>query len=215
MELVAISLARVVSFLEVLSLDPFGRNSSLDVFRNIGSRYSFAQVPQTFAEIDFQKGVELSSGKCNGINVDKLTVYHNGIVVDTRTSTEESEKVLHDVLDLARDLFGAEVKSSRRVFWSQLVFRSNIRLALIHPAIEKIVARLTASVSTDLKHPYVFDPAIVIGADLSQTKIAPAAFSIERRAEIPFSENTYFSSAPLRTPEHVELLEQFEASLGI
>jgi hypothetical protein len=38
-------------------------------------------------------------------------------------------------------------------------------------------------------------------------------FSIERRAEVPFVENTFFSNAPLRTREHVELVKAFEDSL--
>jgi hypothetical protein len=30
---------------------------------------------------------------------------------------------------------------------------------------------------------------------------------------MPFSENSYFSSAPLRTAEHIELIQQFEAAM--
>ena len=59
-----------------------------------------------------------------------------------------------------------------------------------------------------------FEPtAILLNVDTSQTKAAPAIFSIERRAEIPFAENTYFSSAPLRSAEHIEIVKAFEASL--
>jgi hypothetical protein len=65
-----------------------------------------------------------------------------------------------------------------------------------------------------MKHPFIFEPtAILINADLSQAKIGPAIFSVERRADIPFSENIYFSSAPLRTSEHLDVVKEFEASL--
>jgi hypothetical protein len=36
-------------------------------------------------------------------------------------------------------------------------------------------------------------------------------FSIQRRDNTPFSENKYYSDAPLPTELHIKLLEQFEA----
>ena len=60
-----------------------------------------------------------------------------------------------------------------------------------------------------------FEPvSIAMHLDISQTKLNPGFFSIERRAEVPFSEDTYFSQAPLRTTEHLELIQEFEAALG-
>ena len=81
--------------------------------------------------------------------------------------------------------------------------------------LQPIADRLTKRASMDLKHPVVFEPsAILIGADLSQLKIGPSAFSIERRSETPFSENEYFSAAPLGTAEHLELISEVEAALA-
>ena len=39
-------------------------------------------------------------------------------------------------------------------------------------------------------------------------------FSIQRRDNTPFSENKYFSDAPLPTDVHIQLLEQFEKDLS-
>jgi hypothetical protein len=39
-------------------------------------------------------------------------------------------------------------------------------------------------------------------------------FLIERRAGEPYSKNRYFSSAPLRTIDHVRVLEQIEKSIS-
>jgi hypothetical protein len=44
-----------------------------------------------------------------------------------------------------------------------------------------------------------------------ERKYGIASFSITRRAEARFSENKYFSEAPLPTDLHLKLLEQFEA----
>lgn len=86
-------------------------------------------------------------------------------------------------------------------------------LAMHPPIIKDIADLLTQRTSDDLKHVFTFQPtALLINADLSQTKIPPSVFSVERLAEHPFSEQLYFSSAPLRTDEHLTVLQQFEAA---
>ena len=120
MELTAIALARLVAFVEVQAFDPYGRTSAPELLKMFGGRYSFAKTPQTLAEIDFQKGIELAFGKFGDINIDKLTIYVNGVVIDTRSSTEDCEKVLRDLLDLMREAFGATIKPSRKNFVSQV-----------------------------------------------------------------------------------------------
>jgi hypothetical protein len=58
-------------------------------------------------------------------------------------------------------------------------------------------------------------------ADFTKRKSAPATarkyqiapFSIARRAEARFSEDKYYSEAPLPTDMHISLLEEFEESI--
>ena len=40
-------------------------------------------------------------------------------------------------------------------------------------------------------------------------------FSIQRRENTPFSENKYFSDAPLPTDVHIRLVQQLEADLSV
>jgi hypothetical protein len=55
--------------------------------------------------------------------------------------------------------------------------------------------------------------ALLFNLDQSQSKLMPGVFSIERRADIPFSDKKYFSNAPLATRDHIELLKAFETSM--
>ena len=41
----------------------------------------------------------------------------------------------------------------------------------------------------------------------------PAAFLVERRLNVPYSHNVWFAQAPLRTTDHVAILQKLE-SLG-
>jgi hypothetical protein len=87
-------------------------------------------------------------------------------------------------------------------------------LAALNPALPKIANVLTERTSAGMRHPFLFEPtAVLFNVDTSQAKSPPAMFSIERRVDVPFEENTYFSQAPLRTAEHIEILNTFEASL--
>lgn len=214
MELVSIMQARLVALVQLQEWDPFGRTLTLEALAKLGSRFSFAKVPSKLEELDPQRGIELLEGKFENIRIDKIVVYLNGIAVDTRSSTEDSERVLSEILVMAHEAFGATIRPARQSFLSQFMFRSNMRLAALNPVLPKIAEVLSTEASANLKHPFIFEPtAILFNVDTSQIKIAPSLCSIERRAEIPFAENTYFSNAPLRTAQHIEIVKAIESSL--
>jgi len=215
MELVSISLARIAVFLEVQSLDPKGAQTTPEAAHMLAQRYNFARVPKTVEEMDFQKGVTFAAGRLENIAIDQLQVFNNGIVIDTRSSTDDSHRVLNDLLAAAKEKNGANIRTTRMHYVSQVVFRSKLKLALLNPLLQPIADRLSAQTSGDLTHTIIFEPTVVlIGPETWQLKITPNQFSIERRADIPFSENTYFSAAPLPTGEHLKLIEEVEAALS-
>jgi hypothetical protein len=215
MELIAIHLARLVAFLELEGFEPRGRASAPDGFKRITDRYSFSKSPQIVEEYNFEKGVNFLIGKLGDINIDKLTLFGDGISIDTRSSTDDCEVVLSDLLEGVKELRGVTIKPSRRMRVSNILFRSKLKLAAMHGALQLIADRIAASVSADYGQHVGFEPiGISLGADLSQLGLKPSPFTIERRANTPFSEGMYFSAAPLGTSEHLGLLQQFEESLG-
>jgi hypothetical protein len=80
---------------------------------------------------------------------------------------------------LAHEHLGAKVNVGRRLFVSQLVFHSNVKMALLNPILQQIIDRLTESISGAMNHRYTFDASVVVNAELWQAKITPGAFSIE------------------------------------
>jgi hypothetical protein len=213
-ELVAINLARVAAFLEILALDPKGQTTAPEGLRSFAERYSFVKFPQTAAEMDFQKGVQFAAGRFKDIAIDQVQLYNNGIAIDTRSSTDSSLRILQDILEFTKVRTGASVAPVREHFISHIAFRSTLKLALLNPILQPIADRLAEQSSKQLNHPIVFEPTLfTIGPDTSQIKIAPAIFSIERRIETPFNENTYFSVAPLSTADHLKLIAEVEAAL--
>jgi hypothetical protein len=214
MELIAINLARIIAFVEILSFDPKGAATAPESSKNLAERYSFTKVPQTPEEMDFQKGAHYLAGRFEEIAIDQITLYHNGLVIDTRSSTDNSERILQDILALARERSGVSIAPTKKYPLSQIIFRSDLKLALLNPILQPIADRLSSRTSSYLNHPVLFEPtAVLLGPDVSQIKNAPSVFSIERRTDAAFKENTYFSSAPLPTSEHLKLIEEVESSL--
>lgn len=214
MELLSIILARAIYLLEVDSLDPFGKQTDAESAATLKDRYSFARFPESIAEITVEKGAEFSSGRLGGIAIDKLVLYPSGIMVDTRSSTDDAEKVAQDLIDAARDLLGARVTVERKHLVSQFTFRSQMRLGKMNAVLDEIAEHIEKSLSLSLKQPFkVETTGVVVNVDLTQSRIVPAKFTIERRAEAPFAENIYFASAPLNTGLHLELVERFEKSI--
>ena len=148
------------------------------------------------------------------IAIVMLRIFNNGLAIDTRSSTDDSLAVLEDIINIAKDTTGITLYPYRRHLVSQIVFRSDLKLSLLHPALQPIANRLSRQTSEVLRHPINYEPiALQIGPDSTQLKVAPSKFSLERRSEIPFNENTYFTTAPLSTSEHIELIRQLEGSL--
>lgn len=215
MELVSVTLSRAIFLFDLDSLNPFGKMSAAEVTAEMIKRYQFAQSPQALPEITMEKGAEFLSGRFGEVVIDKLTMYPNGLVVDTRQSTEESEMVAQDILDAARDQLGSVVSVGRKHFVSQVTFRSDMKLAAINPVVSEISVQVADFLRLGLKQEFTVEPAaIIINIDTSKTRVTPGKFTIERRADTPFEEKLYFSSAPLHTPTHLELIEKFEKSLA-
>jgi hypothetical protein len=214
MNLQAIALARVVWLVEIQGVDPKGSTSTPEALKLFASKYSFAKVPQKIEELDFQKGIELSVGKLHNINIDTFTFYGNGVVVDTRSSTRDCQIVLEDFFKTIAQIFGATIRPTRQMLLSHLLFQSDLRLPKVHPIFQLIAEKVGASVSADYHQPVTFEASkFFVGADISQINLEPSPFTIERRNGVPFSASSYFSSAPLGTEDHLDLLTSIEAAL--
>ena len=204
----------MAAFVEVDALDPQGRSSLPENLAALVGRYNFAKYPTSIDDMDLQKGINFAEGKLGDIAIIGVQMFQNGIIVDTRSSTDNSMGVFDDLLQFTKERNGATVVRRRYHLTSQITFQSDLKLSLINPLLQPIADRLSSQLSGTLNHPILFEPtAVMIGPQTWSMKIVPNSFTIERRAETPFNENTYFSSAPLPTSQHIELIEEIEQAL--
>jgi len=183
----------------------------------LAKRFGFLKYPQTLADFDEQKGVEFAEGYIDGTSVDKIVVYANGIQVDTRSSTDDSKRILNETLIWLGQEAGLIYSQDMIRRWaslSQIAFYSDANFDNISPAVEKLRNAISNVVSDSWGQRFDFG---VVGLSLSFDKyvqpVTMANFTIQRRADTSFPEHKYFSEAPLPTDLHTRFLEEFEADV--
>jgi len=175
-------------------------------------RYHFQLGPTAQ---DLEKGIlPFKIGLFEGAAIAEFSIHTDGVIVSSASDTTLLDSFLDDVMAWAKADLGlvqTGVPPEERHYESNVVIRLNLPAAL--PAIfGKIGDALGAKQkSYGLRNASLEVANITWAADATQvTGRGPIPFSIARRANVPFSEDVYFSSAPLKTQHHLELLKDIE-----
>ena len=214
MQVKAVITARFLGFLEVATLNPEGKVFFPKIVSAIVERFGFQKYPTMPEQFDESKGVEFNEGQWDGINVPKLVIYNNGILVDTQSDTEDSERICLEALGWAKDEFGITFTPGmiyRRRYLSDLVFTTPAPVIDGFDAVNKLRTNLSDMMEAILDERLNY-AGIRLDVDFERfQRTAPIApLTIQRRNDHAFSDNTYFSEAPLPTKLHVQLLEEYE-----
>jgi hypothetical protein len=213
----AVVLARCLAFVETYDLSPDGRVFFPDLVKALVSRYEFQKFPKDFSEFDETKGIDFLEGRLGSEVIWRLTIYNNGIMIDTRSNTSISKEIIEEALSWAKETFGLRYDPSmikRFGYVSQLTFYSDVILDRLSPALRRLSQRVTSAVSEIHNEKIEYQTTqIWIQHDQLMRKSPLAGFYISPRVETLLSEHKYFSEAPLTTDLHWELLEEFESAL--
>jgi len=170
--------------------------------------------------VDESKGVKFDHGEF--INKDgnpiiiNMTVYNDGITADTRSSTDDSDAFLLEILTrLSEDFNLPSYKETLRgiAYASQLYVSTDKSLELINPKLKEISRYLSTNVSSAFGGIAFEFGGISFWPDQRMAN-KPFNFSFERILNVPFPEKRYFSAAPLQTEKHIELLNKLESILS-
>ena len=214
MRLSAIILARVLAYIETFDLVPKGTVFYPDIVRALVERYSFQKFPKSIDEFDEMKCVEFHEGKARGIVIQRLLIFNSLLQIETRAGTEESKRILEEILLWGAEKFKLNYKLGdirHFAYVSSLTFYSDAPLLTPIPAIKNLADRTSKLVSEIWSEDIRYEGLnIGVGHDPLARKYGMAGFYITRRVDTRFSENKYFSEAPLPTADHLRLLEEYE-----
>ena len=188
-----------------------------DLVREIGKQFHFQKVPQTLEEYDLSKGVEFIEGRIGNRNIQKFVIWNSLLVLETRSNTDESRAILEEMLQWGVTKFGLNYSPgsmSHFAYISDVTFYSDSPFLSVSSLLARIAAKTSEALSEIWKEPIHYEPLnLAVGHDPMARKYGIAPFSITRRAESSFSENKYFSEAPLPTDLHFSILEEYEAGI--
>lgn len=221
MKLLSVKQARSIWLVNVVDLNPRGLNL-FDLITPIVKKYKFQIYPtnpeeligKDVIEIKFKGGSFQKDTKHN-IAVD-LTIFNDGLVVDTRSSTKDSDAFLKDFLNYVSKEFGLtpyiEVLRSK-IYVSEVWVQTDKLLNTINPKLDSFAKRITSLIEGHSDRPIAYETSgIIFWTDPVVTN-PPTPFRFERVIDRPFAENRYYSAAPLQTDVHLEMLDELESIL--
>ena len=175
-------------------------------------RYHFLKFPKTFEDhaSNSEMGIAFEAGEWDGVAVDEIRFFNNGILVATGKSTEHAEALFADMTKwLVEDvglIFETQMVANTN-YVSQLAVRSKVALdSLLNPAVIDVAARFVevpVGVTT---------LGLFTGGNVEATPIR-----IERLATPgglpPSQPNEFWTQTPFSTSRHMEFLTALESAL--
>jgi hypothetical protein len=200
-----IVVARSVWLFSTNEVNPLGV-ALAPVYEGIRERYKFLQYPNKSE--DFTKaGLSFVDGAFSGLGVS-LEIYADGLIANTRSSTDVSDAFLDDLLTWTRETFKFRYDPllvKTKAYESQISFTSDLALGKKLVQLSQFAKILEESGLG--KVPTKQDIVAIMFRD----EVSPRhSFTFERRDNTPFSENKYFSRAAFSTKKHLQLIEEFE-----
>jgi hypothetical protein len=195
-----------------------GLNSVLMVTK-IAERYGFGQIPTITTRDDMAKnGITFGMGhfetKDARFIVTDFMIYNDGIVAAAEKS-EWAESFLQDVSSWAIAEFGFRepVTGIGKLAASTLVidFEKPIsKLLASYDLISEIISSRTVTIVPQPKPMQLSRLAFEIDKAYLVGQVAQPKFILERRGGVSFSQERYFSTAPMHTQGHIETLMAIE-----
>jgi hypothetical protein len=218
MRLSSVYSARVAWYLDIDELNPYGKRLFPNLVPALVEAFEFSVFPETAAQMDPQAktGIAFKNGTFaageDGVVAWDFEIHAAGLAVETRSSTSVSERILEQLLDWGVQEFGLNFNPGmirRRAYISQLVFYPEKDITKGLHKFNQFADLLSKTQinSTVQKRELTNLHFKAEGSDRW-------AFTFERRADAPFSENKYFSLCDVPTDVHLDLLDRFENLLS-
>lgn len=218
MELLNISMARVVWLIDIAELNPRGKSIMPELLEWLKEEYHFEKAPSTVADLDEKtKSLSFERGQFQAREeffVDvALKIFTDGFVAESYSSTRDSDAYLKDVLELAAKEFGLAYYPQMvraKLCTSEMFVHSSKNLVGLNPRLTEFAIRITSLLPTIPKVEYDVASVALWPRAHSLPNASPAQFRFERKIGSLPTEKKYYSSAPIHTDDHLTLLNEFE-----
>jgi len=216
MELISVAGAKAAWLFDITELNPGGKSIFPEILEWLKEEYHFEKAPKSVTEVDETKALLFSRGTFQAreeIFVDvELRIFSDGLVASTWSSTRNAEAFLENILKSAAEEFSLSFRQEiirRKIFTSELNVRSAKSLIGVNPKLSQIADKISGLLPINLRLPYEFAGLTVSPVQgISNITICP--FRFERKLHTSPDERKFYTTAPVHTDEHLNLLEWFE-----
>jgi hypothetical protein len=218
MKIVTVDIARATWLFPFVELNPKGR-SMTQALIDLKERYKFKKAPTHTLDFDPEaKGLIFNEGEFvnrDGVAIlAKLSLFSDGVVADTWSSTQDAEDLLKDAMKWIKTAHGFSMPMGRSVqtlYLSTLTVETD-KFQLPEKAKFEALAEKMSSRLAEAGRPnkgYFIGGFSLFPAEWDQSG-SPAHYRFEVRIKSHPGENRYYASAPLPTDVHLALLEEQE-----
>lgn len=210
MEFIGHDVSRIVFLTNIVR--PEGATYLPELAQLVIQRYSFLKFPSAD---DLQKDTQtFAIGKFGDVQINELSVYSDGIIVSGRCSTQKLEVFIKDLFEIVSDIgySQSDIFEPEMYFESSVVIRARKDLAASFGPPSHTTALIQKALAKQTNANYL-PFATHFETDLTgpKSRRRPVRFTLERRVGTPFEKHVFYSQAPIRTEDHLTLLEQIEA----
>ena len=217
MELLNVSKAGAAWLMHIRDLNPRGKSIAEDLLQWLGDAYHFTSKPSSITDLDETKGLKFAGGQFqvrDDFFIDvELRIYNDGFVGDTRSSTEDTDRFLEDILQTFSKEFNLPFRDDmirRKLYHSEVTVRMDKGLAFLNSKLSEFSNKLASLSGIGNAH---MEPSGLKFWALETPNTQLSEFVIERELGSTLQEGRYWSKARFHTSQHLEMLKALEGIL--
>ena len=189
------------------------RSLALDLTKGIAGKYKFWESPQKVTDYNLETGIHFLNGYFENVLIDKFAIFSNGFLFEGKVATELLEAFADDVIAFITQETGIALQPDiRDTFHSSIEVSANLKMSSKFKqfsALGEAIAKTLKSYGHETPDYQI--SLIGLHCDVwGATGYRPTPFTFDRRAGSAHDKNLYFSSAPLKTADHLKILEMLE-----
>jgi hypothetical protein len=206
-ELISVRRAAALFYFQLERTNPYRKALDRELTKLLVDRYRFLKFPQTYEEFNDQsQGVTFADGVFDGVAIQELKFFFNGVLIATGESTDVAERLFADMMTAWPEvgLVWSDDFVTNRAYASTLVVHSDIDLLAVNQTLWNIAN------STFQRKPVGFG-GISFYTEGNTDVVPPVR--IERLQGAPLTAMQFWSQAPIQTTSHVEFITAWEQAL--
>jgi hypothetical protein len=189
-----------------------------EVIGQIQERYRFWEAPKGPSDLNYEAGVKFNFGRFHNTTIKSFQIFTNGVMAQADAETSIIDAFLDDILQWIANVYDfhyGQIGPVEKIFVSVVEVRVKSDLSNIFDKLNSTMQNLSEMVAGyGITAESFTASGITFETDpLRSTPINAGRFVFERRGGKPYESNIFYSSAPVSTEQHLELLANLENSL--